>query len=155
MNWHDYFSIIIRAYSLGGQHMDNRHFARAKIKWPVSMITDERSADGVTLNLSPNGAYIGCANPLRLNEVFEVTIDVPNSDSSIQATVEVVFSNIYGPDDAISPRGMGVRFLKISSQSRQIIAKEILQRLRSDKAKIDAGKLQRLETLIIDPNGND
>ena len=135
--------------------MDNRHFARAKIKWPVSMITDERSADGVTLNLSPNGAYIGCANPLRLNEVFEVTIDVPDSDSSIQATVEVVFSNIYGPDDAISPRGMGVRFLKISSQSRQIIAKEILQRLRSDKAKIDAGKLQRLETLIIDPNGND
>jgi hypothetical protein len=135
--------------------MDNRHFARAKIKWPVSMITEERSADGVTLNLSTNGAYIGCANPLRLHEVFDVTIDVPNSDSSIQATVEVVFSNIYGPDDAISPRGMGVRFLKISSQSRQIIAKEILHHLRSDKAKIDSVKLQRLETLIIDPNGND
>jgi len=135
--------------------MDNRHFARAKIKWPVSMSTEECSADGVTLNLSPTGAYIGCANPLRLHEVFDVTIDVPNSDSSIQATVEVVFSNIYGPDDAISPRGMGVRFLKISSQSRQIIAKEILHHLRSDKAKIDSVKLQRLETLIIDPNGND
>ena len=135
--------------------MDNRHFARAKIKWPVSMSTEERSADGVTLNLSTNGAYIGCANPLRLHEVFDVTIDVPDSDSSIQATVEVVFSNIYGPDDAISPRGMGVRFLKISSQGRQIIAKEILHHLRSDKAKIDSVKLQRLETLIIDPNGND
>ena len=135
--------------------MDNRHFARAKIKWPVSMSTEDRSTDGVTLNLSPNGAYIGCANPLRLHEVCDVTIDVPNSDSSIQATVEVVFSNIYGPDDAISPRGMGVRFLKISGQSRQIIAKEILQHLRSDKAKIDSKTLQRLETLIIDPNGND
>jgi hypothetical protein len=135
--------------------MDNRHFARAKIKWPVSMSTEDRSTDGVTLNLSPNGAYIGCANPLRLHEVFDVSIDVPNSDSSIQATVEVVFSNIYGPDDAISPRGMGVRFLKISGQSRQIIAKEILQHLRSDKAKIDSRTLQRLETLIIDPNGND
>ena len=134
--------------------MDNRHFARAKIKWPVSMSTVDRSADGVTLNLSPNGAYIGCANPLRLNEVFDVTIDVPNSDSSIQATVEVVFSNIYGPDDAISPRGMGVRFLKISSQDRQIIAREILQHLRSERKKIDSRTLQRLETLIIDPNGN-
>jgi hypothetical protein len=154
MTWHDYFSIIIQAYSLGGLQMENRYFARAKIKWPVSMITEERSTDGVTLNLSPNGAYIGCANPLRLNEVFDVTIDVPNSDSSIQATVEVVFSNIYGPDDAISPRGMGVRFLKISSQSRQIIAKEIIQHLRSDKAEIDSRKLQCLETLIIDPNGN-
>jgi len=135
--------------------MDNRHFARAKIKWAVSMSTDDRSADGVTLNLSTNGAYIGCAHPLRLNEVFDVTIDVPNSDSSIQATVEVVFSNIYGPDDAVSPRGMGVRFLKISSQSRRIIAQEILQHLRSDKAQIDSRKLQRLETLIIDPNGKD
>ena len=134
--------------------MDNRHFARAKIKWPVSMSTEERSADGVTLNLSTNGAYIGCANPLRLHEVFDVTIDVPDSDSSIQATVEVVFSNIYGPDDAITPRGMGVRFLKISSQGRQIIAKEILQHLRSDKAKIDSSKLERLETLVIDPNAN-
>ena len=135
--------------------MDNRHFARAKIKWPVSMSTQDRSADGVTLNLSPNGAYIGCAHPLRLHEVFDMTIDVPDSDSTIQATVEVVFSNIYGPDDAISPRGMGVRFLKISSQGRQIIAKEILQHLRSDNAKIDSSKLQLLETLIIDPNGKD
>ena len=134
--------------------MDNRHFARAKIKWPVSMSTDNRSTDGVTLNLSPNGAYIGCANPLRLNEVFDVTIDVPNSGSSIQATVEVVFSNIYGPDDAISPRGMGVRFLKISSQGRQIIAKEILQHLRADKVKIDSRALQSLETLVIEPNAN-
>ena len=134
--------------------MENRHFARAKIKWPVSMSTDSRSTDGVTLNLSPNGAYIGCANPLRLNEVFDVTIDVPNSGSSIQATVEVVFSNIYGPDDAISPRGMGVRFLKISSQGRQIIAKEILQHLRADKVKIDSRALQSLETLVIEPNAN-
>jgi hypothetical protein len=134
--------------------MENRHFARAKIKWPVSMSTDNRSTDGVTLNLSPNGAYIGCANPLRLHEVFDVTIDVPNCDSAIQATVEVVFSNIYGPDDAISPRGMGVRFLKISSQGRQIIAKEILQHLRADKVKIDSRALQSLETLVIEPNAN-
>jgi hypothetical protein len=134
--------------------MDNRHFARANIKWPVSMITEDRSADGITLNLSTNGAYIGCAQPLRLHEVFDMTIDVPDSDSSIKATVEVVFSNIYGPDDAISPRGMGVRFLKISGQGRQIIAKEILQHLRSDKVQIDSKKLARLETLIIDPNEN-
>lgn len=134
--------------------MDNRHFARAEIKWPVSISTEDRSADGVTLNLSPNGAYIGCAKPLRLNEVFDMIIDVPNSDSSIEAQVEVVFSNIHGPDDAISPRGMGVRFLKISSQDRQIIAKEILQHLQSGKVKLDSRKLQLLETLIIDPNGN-
>ncbi len=133
--------------------MDNRHFARAKIQWPVSISTDDRSADGVTLNLSPNGAYIGCAKPLRLNEVFDMTIDVPNSDASIEAKVEVVFSNIHGPDDVISPRGMGVRFLKISGQDRKIIAKEILQYLQSGEVKLDTKKLQLLETLVIEPNG--
>jgi hypothetical protein len=132
--------------------MDNRNFARAKIKWPVLISTDELSKDGVTLDLSPSGAYIGCANPLRLNEVFNMTIDVPNSDSYIEAKAEVVFSNIHGPDDAISPRGMGVRFLQISGKDRQIIAKEILQQLQSGEVRIDLGKLETLQTLIVDPN---
>jgi hypothetical protein len=130
--------------------MDNRYFARAKIKWPVSIITNDRSRDGVTLDLSPNGAYIGCVSPLRLNEVFDMIIEVPNSESSIEAKVEVVFSNIYGRDDEISPRGMGVRFLEIASKDRQFIAKEILQQLQLEKLQIDARQLQTLETLVID-----
>ena len=132
--------------------MDNRYFARAKVKWPVLINADDHAGDGVTLDLSPNGAYIGCANPLRLNEVFNMTMDVPDKDFSIEATAEVVFSNKYGPNDSISPRGMGVRFLNISSKDRQIIAKEVLQHLQSGKDEIDSWKLRSLQTLIIDPN---
>ncbi len=132
--------------------MDNRHFARANVKWPVSISTDDSSRDGVTINLSPSGAYIRCGSPLRLNEVFDMTIDVPNSDWLIEAKAEVVFSNIYGPDDKISPRGMGVRFLTIASEDRQIIAKEVLQHLQSDKVEIAPWRLKNLQTLIIDKN---
>ena len=132
--------------------MDNRHFARANVKWPVSISTDDSSRDGVTINLSPSGAYIRCGSPLRLNEVFDMTIDVPNSDWLIEAKVEVVFSNIYGPDDEISPRGMGVRFLTIGSKDRKIIAKEVLQHLQGGKVEIAPWKLQSLQTLIIDKN---
>ena len=132
--------------------MDDRHFARANVKWPVLINTDESSRDGVTINVSPSGAYIRCGNPLRLNEVFDMTIDVPNSEWFIEATAEVVFSNIYGPDDKISPRGMGVRFLSIASKDRKIIAKEVLQHLQADKVEIEQWKLQSLQTLIIDEN---
>ncbi len=132
--------------------MDNRHFARANVKWPVSISTDDSSRDGVTINLSPSGAYIRCGSPLRLNEVFDMTIDVPNSAWLIEAKAEVVFSNIYGPDDKISPRGMGVRFLTIASEDRQIIAKEVLQHLQSDKVEIAPWRLKNLQTLIIDKN---
>ena len=81
-----------------------------------------------------------------------MTIDVPDSDWLIEARAEVVFSNIYGPDDDISPRGMGVRFLTIASKDRKIIAREVLQHLQAAKVEIDQWKLQSLQTLIIDEN---
>ena len=132
--------------------MSAEQIVKAKLKWPVSIKANGTSSDGVTLSLSTNGAYIRCAKPLRLYEIFDVTLQVPNSDDSIEAEVEVVFSNIYGPDDHISPRGMGIRFLAISSADRKIIAEAVLQQLRSDKVEIDPKRLQTLQTLTIDPN---
>jgi hypothetical protein len=132
--------------------MSTEQIIKAKLKWPVSIKANGSSSDGVTLNLSTNGAYIKCAKPLRLNEVFHMTLQVPNSDDSIEAEVEVVLSNVYGPDDEISPRGMIVRFLDLADEDRRIIAKAIFKHLESDKEKIDPKKLQTLQTLTIDPN---
>jgi hypothetical protein len=132
--------------------MSTEQIVKAKLKWPVSIKANGSSSEGITLTLSTNGAYINCAKPLRLYEIFDMTLQVPNSDNTIEAEVEVVFSNIYGPDDHISPRGMGVRFLEISSEDRKIIAKAVLQQLHSDKVEIDPKRLQTLQTLTIDPN---
>lgn len=130
--------------------MSTEHLAKAKVKWPVSIKTDGYSSDGIILNLSTNGAFVRCAKPLRLNTIFEMTIDVPGSDRPLKVSVEVIWSNIYGLDDEITPRGMGVRFLSISSEDRQVIAQEILEHLRSNEEKIDPKRLQSLQTLIID-----
>ncbi len=132
--------------------MSTEQVVKGKLKWPVSIKANGSSSDGVTLNLSTNGAYIKCAKPLRLNEVFHMTLQVPNSDDSIEAEVEVVFSNIYGPDDDISPRGMIVRFLDLVDEDRRIIAKAFFQQLQSDNVEIDPKNLQTLQTLTIDPN---
>ena len=132
--------------------MSTEQAIKAKLKWPVSIKANGSSSEGVTLNLSTNQAYIRCAKPLRLNEVFDMTLQVPNSDDSIEAEVEVVLSNIYGPDDDISPRGMIVRFLELSSEDRRIIAKAIFKQLESDNVEIDPKHLQTLQILTIDPN---
>jgi hypothetical protein len=132
--------------------MSTEQAIKAKLKWPVSIKANGSSSEGVTLNLSTNQAYIRCAKPLRLNEVFDMILQVPNSDDPIEAEVEVVFSNIYGPDDDISPRGMIVRFLELSSEDRRTIAKAIFQQLESDNVEIDPKNLQALQTLTIDPN---
>ena len=127
---------------------DRRAYPRAKFKWPVVAKTTERTINGVTLNIGPDGVFIRCAKPLRLNEVVELTISIPGMERSLKAKAEVVWSNIYGPDDEISPRGMGVKFTRISSEDRQFIAKAALGQLKS--VDVDPELLQTLSTLIIE-----
>jgi hypothetical protein len=46
---------------------------------------------------------------------------------------------------------MGVRFLAISGEDRKLIAKAVMQHLKSSKEDIDPKHLQTLQTLIIEP----
>ena len=104
--------------------LDEQRIApRAKIQWPVIVQKSTGVIEGVTLNISSTGVFIGCRRPLRLNEVFDMVITTPEQD--IGARAEVVWSNKYGPDDHITPRGMGVRFLDISEEDQRFIAKTV------------------------------
>ncbi len=127
---------------------DRRVYPRAKLKWPVKMKTDDGVMEGVTLNITPDGCFIGCRKPLKLNVVFDIAIQVPKSKVVLKAQAEVVWSNIYGPDDEISPRGMGVRFIRMPSEARKFIAQASLEHFKS--ADLDAELLQTLNTLVID-----
>ncbi len=128
--------------------IEKRAYPRAKIKWPVVIKTDKGQMEGVTLNISPDGVFISCRKPLKLNEVFDLAIKIPKSKHSIKARAEVVWSNIYGPDDEISPRGMGVRFVRISSEARTFIAKASLNHFKA--LKVEPELLKTLSTLIVD-----
>ena len=127
---------------------ENRVYPRARLKWAVSAKVDGKVIEGVTKDISVSGAYVCCAKPLRLNEVVDMLITAPYESQSVKA--EVVWSNIYGPDDNINPRGMGVRFLAISGEDRKVIAKAVMQHLKSEKEEIDPKLLQTLETIIIE-----
>jgi uncharacterized protein (TIGR02266 family) len=129
---------------------DRRTYPRAKLKWPVKIKTDEGVIEGVTLDITHDGCFISCRKPLKLNVVFDMAIQVPKSKAVLKASAEVVWSNIYGPDDEISPRGMGVRFTKIESATRKFIAQASLEHFKS--ADLDAELLQTLNTLVIDLN---
>jgi uncharacterized protein (TIGR02266 family) len=127
---------------------ERRVYPRAKIKWPVKLETDKETMDGVTSDVTPNGVFIHCQKPLRLNVVFEMAIDIPNSEHTITAKAEVIWSNRWGPDDEISPRGMGVRFVKISSEARKFIARAAMNDLKSQEVAPEL--LKTLETLVME-----
>jgi c-di-GMP-binding flagellar brake protein YcgR len=128
---------------------ENRVYPRAKLKWIVLFKVDGKVTEGVTKDISVSGAYVCCAKPLRLNEVVDMVIKAPDKSLSVRA--EVVWSNIYGPDDDINPRGMGVRFLEISGEDRRFIAKAVMKHLEESKEEIDPKHLQTLQTLVIEP----
>ena len=127
---------------------ERRIYPRAKINWPVEIKTNRGAMEGLTSNVTPNGVFIHCQNPLKLNVVFEMDINIPDTEHTISAKAEVVWSNRWGPDDEITPRGMGVRFVKISSEARKFIARAALSYLKSKK--IAPELFQTLQTLIID-----
>ena len=127
---------------------ENRVYPRAKLKWIVLFKVDGKVIEGVTKDISVSGAYVCCAKPLKLNVVLDMVIKAPDKSLSVKA--EVVWSNIYGPDDNINPRGMGVRFPAISGEDRKVIAKAVMKHLKSDKEEIDPKLLQTLETIIIE-----
>jgi hypothetical protein len=110
---------------------ERRAYPRAKIKWAVTVKTDKGTMDGVTSDVTPNGVFIHCQKPLRLNVVFEMAM-----------------SNRWGPDDEITPRGMGVRFVKISSEARKFVARAAMNNLKSKEVAPEL--LQTLETLVIE-----
>jgi len=102
---------------------EKRIYPRGELTWPISAQASGSVIEGVTKNIGVSGAYVCCARPLRLNEVFDMVINAP--DKSLNIKAEVVWSNIYGPDDKINPRGMGVRFIEISDEDRRLITHEV------------------------------
>ena len=96
--------------------------SRAQVKWSVTMDTTEGPADGVIVNINNNGAFIRCHKPLRLSETCKLSIQSP--DHAIKdVAAEVVWTNIHGPDDELTPRGMGVRFTEISTEEERYLRK--------------------------------
>ena len=83
--------------------------SRAQVRWPVAIDTTEGSVDGVIVNINKSGAFIRCHKPLRLKQTCRLTIESPDHPI-LDVAAEVVWTNIYGPDDRLTPRGMGVLF---------------------------------------------
>jgi len=93
---------------------------RVQVKWPVTMDTGEGPVDGVITNINKNGAFIRCRKPLKLTATCKLNIESP--DHPIEdVTAEVVWTNIHGPDDDLTPRGMGVRFTGISEAEQRFL----------------------------------
>ena len=99
---------------------ERRQYLRAKVSWPVTIKTEAETLERVTYNISPIGAFICGLSPLELLEVIDMTISAP--DNRITVKARVVWSSNQTPPEEGMPRGMGVEFINISDEHRELIS---------------------------------
>jgi Tfp pilus assembly protein PilZ len=87
---------------------------------------------GETKNVSRGGAFIRCHEPLKPNEVLEVSISVSILCPRVQVTVEVMWSNYSTAGGEGRPRGMGVRFTNIDGTDQELISALVADHLQEE-----------------------
>lgn len=107
-------------------HQERRRHPRAKAKWSVILETAQGVINTETLDISLEGAFVRCLDPLKPEEPFKMVINIPNSDRRLAVDSEVVWVNVQGPDHSVTPRGMGVQFTQLSSNDRQFLNRMII-----------------------------
>jgi uncharacterized protein (TIGR02266 family) len=108
---------------------ERRRFPRTIAKLPVTIETTQGVINTEIHDISSEGAFVRCLDPLRPAEAVRMAINIPHSDRRLMIDSEVVWVNIHGPDYTETPRGMGVQFTQISRSDRQFLNKIIMNRL--------------------------
>ncbi len=99
---------------------ERRKNERVELQWPITILADYATVEGVTINISLDGVYIRCEEPLLLNESYRMSILPPNHDA-IEVLGKVVRSEFYGMGEDNSTFGMGVCVLEISDEERNAL----------------------------------
>ena len=111
------------------------NYPAIKVRYPVTLLTSEGHVHGETRLINNRGALIRCHQPPRLHEAATISIDISENETLL-VEAEVVRLEFYELDnnDQVSPRGMVVRFTKLSTigrkRLRNLIAKHYVMKLK-------------------------
>jgi len=107
--------------------IEKRAFKRVKlINWPAKILIKDRSINGTTRNISPQGAFIyyfqphGDDRPLQVHKVVDLIIEAPGV-APLFICAEVIWSNILSSDEKNTLLGMGLRFIEVPAKELQFL----------------------------------
>jgi hypothetical protein len=100
--------------------MERRKQVRVTARWPVILMTDQGIIEGVSRNITAEGIFIHCDEPLIMNKIYRISIMTPGK-KPVEVVGKVAWSNADSTDGKNPTYGMGFSFLKISNQSRNLI----------------------------------
>ena len=106
---------------------EKRRSKRSNVRWPVSVESERGTIEGEIRNISLNGIYVRCDEPLRVNEDFRMAIIPPNRQA-IGLTGKVVWADMYGLDQEENAFGMGVCLVEIAEEDQKFLLNAVSPR---------------------------
>jgi hypothetical protein len=97
---------------------ERRKQPRIKAKWSVTIITEQSSFDGESINVTDSGLFIRCGEQMLENEICQLIIRIPGRDP-IMVKGTMIWSNLDDAGHKGHLSGMGFSFIKISKEDRQ------------------------------------
>lgn len=88
----------------------------------VTFVLGEESFKGISTQFSERGILILCKNPAPLNAKVKLALQFPGIRNTMELAGEVVWTNIYGSGDSLSPKGMGVKFTNLEREQEHLLA---------------------------------
>lgn len=88
----------------------------------ITYFVGDQSSQGTSMHFNDRGILIMCPQPAPLNTKLRMILQFPGFRNPIELNGEVVWTNIHGPADTLSPRAMGVKFLNIERDVERLLA---------------------------------
>ncbi len=87
----------------------------------VTFEVEEKTFMGTSTHFNEKGMLVICKNPSPLNAKGKITLRFPGLKNLIELNGEVVWTNIYGPGDSLSPKGMAIRFANVDKDIEKLL----------------------------------
>jgi hypothetical protein len=88
----------------------------------VTFEVGESAFKGTSMHFNEKGMLVICKNPAPLNVKGKLTLRFPGLKHEIELNGEVVWTNIYGSGDSLSPKGMGIKYINADREIERLLA---------------------------------
>jgi len=88
----------------------------------VTFVAGERTFKGTSMHFTEKGMMMICKNPAPLNARGKITLKFSGLMEPVELSGEVVWTNIHGVGDTLSPKGMGIRFVNIEKEQEKLLS---------------------------------
>ena len=107
---------------MGEQEFTREVISDRKRPCEVTFEVGERTFKGTSMHFNERGMLVLCKTPPPLNAKGKLTLRFPGLKNAIELNGEVIWTNIYGSGDSLSPKGMGIKYINAERETERLLA---------------------------------